>query len=119
MPKTGQLARVGVPAETWQQFRQVALARGVSISAYLAELVEKELERRRGTPLEGITVDMPEADQALTSLAEVRRSIDELDDIAGRLARSAIGAGGSWSDVSSSLRLKPEQAKRAYERPPS
>lgn len=119
MPKTGQLARVGVPAETWKQFRQVALARGVSISAYLAELVERELKRRRSTPLEGIAVDMPEADQALTALAEVRRSIDELDDIAGRLARSAIAAGGSWADVGSSLRLRPDQAKRAFERPPS
>jgi hypothetical protein len=119
VPKTGQLARVGVPAETWHQFRQVALARGVSVSAYLAELVDKELKRRRGTPLEAISVDMPESDQAVTALAEVRRSIDELDDIAGRLARSAIAAGGSWADVSSSLQLKPEQAKRAYERPPS
>ena len=109
---------MGVSAETWQQFRQVALARGISISAYLAELVEKDLGRRRGRPVEAVSVEMPEADQAVTALAEVRRSIDELDDIAGRLARSAITAGGSWADVASSLRMKPEQARRDYEEPP-
>jgi hypothetical protein len=67
MPKSGQLARVGVPDETWQQFRQVALARGASISAYLAVLVESELKRRRSTPVEAISVDMPASDQAITA----------------------------------------------------
>jgi len=118
VPEKGQLARVGVSAETWQQFRQVALARGISISRYLAELVEQDLRRRRGRPIEGISLEMPQADQALVALAEVRRSIDELDGIAGRLARSAVAAGGSWADVGSSLRLQPEQARRAYGDPP-
>ncbi len=60
---------------------------------------------------------MPASDQAVTALDEVRRSIDELDDIAGRLARSAIELGGSWSDVASSLGLAEDAARRAYHRP--
>ena len=118
MPNAGQLARVGVSAEAWRVFRQVALVRGVSISRYLGELVEAELARRRGTLVEGLTIDMPEPDQAIAALTEVRRSIDELDQIAGRLARSAVRHGGSWADVASSLRLPPENARRAYERTP-
>jgi hypothetical protein len=118
MPKTAnQLARVAVSAEAWQAFRQVALVRGVSVSRYLGELVEAELERRRGTPVAGLSVEMPQPDQAIAALAEVRRSIDELDQIAGRLARSAVGHGVSWDDVASSLRLTPANARRAFERP--
>ena len=118
MPATGgQLARVGVSAETWQAFRQAALGRGIPVSRYLAQLVEAELRRRRGTPVEGIVPDLPDPDQALVALVEVRRSIDELDQIAGRLARSAVKHGGSWADVGSSLGLRPEDARRAYERP--
>jgi hypothetical protein len=117
LPKApGQLARVGVSAETWQAFRQVALARGISLSRYVGELVEAELRRRRGTPVEGVSVDMPEPEQALAALVHVRQSIDELDQIAGRLARSAVKHGGSWSDVGSSLRLSAQAARRAYGR---
>ena len=58
------------------------------------------------------------AEQAVGALAEVRASIDELDAIADRLARSAIAHGGSWADVASSLRLERDQARAAYgERP--
>lgn len=114
---SGQLARVSVSAETWQAFRQATLVRGIPVSRYLAQLVEAELKRRRGTPVEGIAPDLPEPDQALVALAEVRKSIDELDQIAGRLARSAVKQGGSWAHVGSSLGLRPEQARRAYERP--
>jgi hypothetical protein len=118
MPTTpGQLARVGVSSETWQAFRQAALVRGIPVSRYLAQLVEAELSRRRGTPVEGIAPDSPEPDQALVALAQVRKSIDELDQIAGRLARSAVKQGGSWTDVGSSLGLRTEDARRAYERP--
>jgi hypothetical protein len=119
MPKqAGQLARINVSAETWQAFRQVALVRGISLAGYLGELVEHELKRRRGALVEGVSVEMPEEDQALVALAEIRRSIRELDDIAGRLARAAIGAGGSWADVGSSLGVTPDEAERAYEWPP-
>jgi hypothetical protein len=62
-------------------------------------------------------MDAPEPDQALAVLAEVRASIDELDAIAGRLARSAAMQGASWADVASSLRLRPEQARAAYSQP--
>lgn len=40
-----------------------------------------------------------------------------LDDIAGRLARSAVEHGGSWEDVASSLGLNRQAARKAYERP--
>jgi hypothetical protein len=56
-------------------------------------------------------------DQAMVALSAVRASIDELDDIAGRLARSAAELGGSWSDVASSLGLAEDAARRAYDRP--
>ena len=53
----------------------------------------------------------------LANLHAFRASIDELDDIAGRLARSANQLGGSWRDVASSLRLTEDAARRAYDRP--
>lgn len=96
-------------------FRQAALARGISVSSYLGKLVKAELNRRKGRALASISPEMPAEDQAMAALAEVRASIDELDAIAGRLARSAIAHGGSWEDLASSLRLEPEQARSAYE----
>lgn len=60
--------------------------------------------------------DAREAEQAIAALVDVRASIGELDDIAGRLARSATAHGASWSDVARSLGLDIEQAKSAYER---
>ncbi len=59
-------------------------------------------------------VEAPADEQAITALAEVRASIDELDQIAARLARSAIEHGGSWSDVASALRLDEARARKAY-----
>jgi hypothetical protein len=109
-----QIARVGVDDERWMAFRQAALARGISVSAYLGRLVETELKRREGRAVATITPEMPAPDQAIAALAEVRDSIDELNGLAGRLAQSAIAHGADWSDVASSLRLPPEQARRAY-----
>lgn len=109
---------VGVPAETWQSFRQVALVRGISISRYLGDLVEAELKRRQGRLIEGITPDMSADDQALVGLAEIRRSIDEFDQIAGRLAREALQAGRSWDEVASRLQIPPGNARNAYEEHP-
>src|SRR5919106_1083041 len=111
-----QIARVGVDDERWMAFRQAALSRGISVSAYLGRLVEAELKRREGREVATITPEMPPPDQAIAALAEVRRSIDELDDLAGRLARAAIAHGVDWSDVASSLRLSSERARQAYER---
>lgn len=110
-----QLARVGVSAETWTTFRQLALRRGLSVTAYLAKLVEAELKRHEGTELRSLDSDAPDMDVALAALREVRRGIDELDDIAGRLARAALRNGGSWRDVGSSLALDSSAAQRAYE----
>lgn len=86
------------------------------MSTYLARLVETELKRRRGRPIAGVDPEAAPADQAVNALAEVRASIDELDKIAGRLARSAIAQGASWEDVGSSLRLDEGKARAAYER---
>jgi hypothetical protein len=54
--------------------------------------------------------------QALEALRSVRASIDELDGIAGRLARSATSGGASWQDVARPLRLSPAAAQSAFER---
>jgi hypothetical protein len=104
-----------VSAETWQSFRQLAIRRGLTVTTYLAKLVEAEVRRHSSSAVAAIPIEAPPADEALAALAEVRRSIDELDDIAGRLARSAVRNGGSWNDVGSSLRLQPEHARRAYD----
>jgi hypothetical protein len=110
-----QIARVGVDDERWMAFRQAALSRGISVSAYLGRLVEAELKRREGRAVATVTPEMPAPDQAIAALTEVRDSIDELNDLAGRLARLAIAHGAEWSDVAPSLRLSPEGARRAYE----
>jgi hypothetical protein len=113
-----QLARVGVTAEAWQAFRQLALRRGLSVTAYLGKLVEQELRRYARTNLAEIPADAPPRDEAIAALDDVRRSIDELDDVAGRLARAAIAHGGTWADVGSSLRLRADVAESAHGRPP-
>jgi hypothetical protein len=105
---------VAVADEQWVVFRQAALAQGVSVSGYLGRLVERELRRRAGRHVAGISVEQLEPEQALVALAEARASIDELDAIAGRLARSAIAQGASWADVASSLRLSRGAAQAAY-----
>ena len=114
-----QLARVGVSAEAWQTFRQLALRRGLSVTAYLGKLVEAELRRHSQTDVAATPVDAPLREEAIAALHDVRRAIDELDDIAGRLARSAVAYGASWDDVGSSLRLQPDVAASAYGRPPA
>jgi hypothetical protein len=113
MPARSHFARVAVDEERWTAFRRVALERGLSISAYLGRLVEAELKRREGLGVVSAEA-APEEKQALDALGAVRESIDELDAIAGRLARAAVASGGSWDDVASSLRLDPAQAEAAY-----
>ena len=116
MPSRNQAARVAVDDETWRVFRQAALARGITVAAYLGKLVESELRRRKDSPLAVADVEQTEAAQALAALAAVRLAIDELDDIAGRLARAAVEHGGSWEDVASSLGLSRQAARKAYEK---
>jgi hypothetical protein len=116
MPGPTQVARIAVPDDDWLAFRQASLAQGISLSTYLARLVQAELSRRRGRPVAAVDPAAAPADQSISALAEVRASIDELDAIAGRLARSGIAHGASWEDVGSSLRLSADQARRAYER---
>jgi hypothetical protein len=64
-----------------------------------------------------IAADAAPRDEAIAAMEDVRRSIDELDDVAGRLARAAIAHGGSWADVGSSLRLRADVTKSAYGHP--
>lgn len=116
MPSRNQVARVAVDDETWRVFRQAALARGITVSTYLGKLVESELRRRKDSPLAVADAEQPQPDQALAALAAIRLAIDELDDIAGRLARSAVEHGGSWEDVASSLGLDRQAARKAYEK---
>lgn len=116
MPSSAKVARVAIDDGEWRLFRQAALAQGISVSAYLGRLVEAELSRRRARPVAAIDPDAPASDQAVSGLAEVRASINELEAIAGRLARSAAAHGGSWKDIASSLRLPEDQARSAYER---
>jgi hypothetical protein len=106
---------VAVDAFTWQAFRQAALVRGIHVSDYLAKLVQAELARRAPTPASDVSLAASETDQGLAVLRAVRAAIDELDDIAGRLARSAYEHGGSWQDIASSLRLSEEATRRAYD----
>src|SRR3954465_7426150 len=91
-----QLARVAVDDETWRRFRQVAIVRDLSMAEYLGQLVRRELRRRADRLVTGVSPDQPPHEQALVALGDLRQAIDELDQIAGRLARSAIAHGGSW-----------------------
>jgi hypothetical protein len=115
MPSPYPSARVAVEAETWRAFRQAALVRGIHVSDYLAKLVEAELKRRALAPAGQITLEASENDQALVSLRAVRAAINELDDIASRLARAAYEQGGSWQDIASSLRVSEDAARREYQ----
>jgi hypothetical protein len=115
MPSSNQLARVAVAPETWTAFRHAALTQGISVAAYLGRLVEGEVRRREDRQVAGIALDAPEPDQALLALEEVRASIDELDRIAGRLARPAATQGAPWEDIGSTLRLSADRERRAYE----
>jgi uncharacterized NAD(P)/FAD-binding protein YdhS len=114
MATRGQVSRVAVDDETWVAFRQAALARGISVSAYLGKLVAAELKRRSGRAVAEIEPEAPADEQAIAALAEVRASIDELDQIARRLARSAVEHGASWGDVASALRIDERKARSAY-----
>ncbi len=114
-----QVARVAASKDTWQEFRQVALLRGLSVASYLGRLVDAELHRRRGRAIDAIATETEPQDAAVAALEDVRAAIDELEDIAGRLARSAVAYGGAWSDVAASLRIPEAQARRVYESPPS
>jgi len=93
-----------------------ALARGTSVARLLGELVERELRRRGERGTAAVEAEAPAPDQALAALTAARAGIVELDQIAGRLERSAAASGASWSDVASSLGLEPEVAERAYGR---
>jgi hypothetical protein len=58
-----------------------------------------------------------EIEDGLAALREVRLAIDELDAIAGRLARETVNRGGSWDDIGAALKLRTDAAQNAYRRP--
>jgi hypothetical protein len=107
---------VAVSDEQWRAFRTLAVAREISVSAYLGRLVAAELERRKATAVAPAGPEVSELDRALAALVTLRASIDELDDIAGRLARTATARGATWQQVANPLRLSAEVAERAFGR---
>ena len=112
------VARVTVSDDAWATFRRVALAQGTPVSRYLGRLVEAELERRETRPVRRVSGNAGEVEDGLAALREVRLAIDELDAIAGRLARETANRGGRWDDIGPALGLRPDAARSAYQRPP-
>jgi len=86
------------------------------VSGYLGRLVSSELTRRKAWPVQDVEPDASDVAQALEALAEVRASIDELDEIAGRLARTATAYGASWEDVAGRLKLPADMTETAFGR---
>ena len=111
------VARVTASDEVWAAFRQAALAQGTPVSRYLGRLVEAELERREARPVRRVSGKAGAIEDGLAALREVRLAIDELDAIAGRLARETANRGGSWDDIGAALKLRPAAARNAYRRP--
>ena len=111
------VARVTVSDDAWATFRRVALAQGTPVSRYLGRLVEAELERRETRPVRRVSGNAGEVEDGLAALREVRLAIDELDAIAGRLARETANRGGRWGDIGPALGLRPDAARSAYQRP--
>jgi hypothetical protein len=111
------VSRVTLSDESWAAFRQIALAQGTPVSRYLGRLVEAELERRKTRPVRRVSGKVGEAEDGLAALREVRLAIDELDAIAGRLARETANRGGSWDDIGRALKLRPDAARDAYRHP--
>jgi hypothetical protein len=58
-----------------------------------------------------------EVENGLAALREVRLAIDELDAVAGQLARGTANRGGSWEDIGAALKLRTDAAQNAYRRP--
>ena len=111
------VARVTVSDEAWAEFRRIALAQGTPVSRYLGRLVEAELARRKPRPVRRVSGAAAEINDGLAALREVRLAIDELDAIAGRLARETVNRGGRWGDIGPALGLRPDAARSAYQRP--
>jgi hypothetical protein len=110
-------ARITVSDEVWAGFRRVALAQGTPVSRYLGRLVEAELKRREPRPVRRVSGKAGEIEDGIAAMREVRLAIDELDGIAGRLARETASRGGRWGDIGPALGLSPDAARSAYERP--
>ncbi len=110
------VARVTVSDEAWAAFRRVALAQGTPVSRYLGRLVEAELKRREPRPVRRVSGAAGAIVDGIAALREVRLAIDELDAIAGRLARETANRGGRWDDIGPALGLRPDAARSAYQR---
>lgn len=117
MPSPYPSARVAVDEETWDAFKLLALRRGIALSTYLGRLVAAETKRRRAPGVDAMDPAAPLEAQSLDALAAVRCNIDELTDIASRLARMAMDADSSWERVARVMRVSPSDARRAFEHP--
>jgi hypothetical protein len=110
------VTRVTVEDTAWAGFRQIAVAQAIPVSCYLGRLVQAELDRRERRPVRRVSGKAGEIKDGLAALREVRLAIDELDAIAGRLARETANRGGRWGDIGPALGLRPDVARSAYDR---
>lgn len=103
-----QVARVAISNELWRAFRQLALARDKSVSAYLGLLVAAELKRRKATPVDALGSEASETEQAMEALGDARSAIGELASLGGSPARRSPAArrGKTWQVLCASARAK-------------
>ena len=73
-------------------------------------------DRRPESKARLVALDAAPEEQALAALSDARDALLELDDIAGRLARSAYEHGASWKDIGSSLGTSANSAQQFFER---
>ena len=89
-----QVSRVAVDDERWMAFRQAALARGISVSAYLGKLVEAELKRRAGRAVAAVKPeDRPMGRRSPRWPRSGRRSMSSTRSRGGSRARRSSTAG--------------------------
>jgi hypothetical protein len=77
-------------------------------------LLAAQLQRHEIRPVRRVSGTASAIDNGLAALRDVRLAIDELDAIAGRLARETVKRGGRCDDVGAALRLRPDAARTAY-----
>jgi len=119
---SAQLARVGVSEERWRSFRQLAVRRGLSVTAYLGKLVDAELARHARTELASVGCHPAPRDEAIAALNEGRaRSMSSTMSPAGspdrRLRMAAPGRTSARASSSMATSLDGSTAQREHRRP--
>ncbi len=80
--KRDHMARITVTDEVWGEFREASRVRGISVTAYLAQLVSREVTTLRAGAAKAETLT---ARHAASALADARSLRDDLDEITRRL----------------------------------